>query len=58
MDHVTEINRKVTTAKTAFEAIRSEGETMRTDVRDALVKVEDALRVAPGAERQTSSGSK
>jgi len=58
MDHVTEINRKVTTAKTALEAIRSEGETMRTDVRDALVKVEDVLRVTPGAERQSSSGGK
>jgi hypothetical protein len=55
---VTEINRKVTNVKTALDAIRGEAEGMRTDVRDALVKVEDALRVAPGAEQQPSSSSK
>jgi prefoldin subunit 5 len=47
MDRVTEINRKVTNAKAALEGIRSEGEGMRTDVRDALIKIEDALRVEP-----------
>lgn len=44
MDRVAEINRKVTTAKGALDAVRTEVDALRTDVRDALVKAEDALR--------------
>lgn len=44
MDRVAEINRKVTVGRSALDAIRSEGEAIRTDVRDALLKAEEALR--------------
>lgn len=52
MDRTSEINRKVTTAKGALDAIRTESEAIRADVRDALVKAEDALRAAQDAGGQ------
>jgi hypothetical protein len=52
MERVVEINRKVTNAKAALDGIRTEAEAIRCDVRDALLRSEDALRTVARTEGQ------
>ncbi len=47
LQRVKEINRKASTAGEALDDIKEQAELLRIEVREALTKVEEALRVVP-----------
>jgi hypothetical protein len=56
IERIAEINRKVTAGKTALEGIRTDGEAIRAEIRDALTRIEEGIRSAgPGSSPPQSA---
>lgn len=57
LDRVKNINRKATEARGSAQGIQEEAELLRDEIRNALLAIEEAMRVAPGVQPQVSSES-